>query len=89
MAHGKAGEYHLVSHHWRQEASTVRAWVLDSGHVAPLEVTSSPGQPVMVLPWTQTRWAASGACLGPSQHADLAPWWTPSARVSPSELVGI
>lgn len=89
MAHGKAGEYHLVAHQWHQEASTVRAWVLDSGHVAPLEVTSSPGQPVIVTPWPQTRWAASGACLGPAQHADLAPWWDSPARARPSDLVGI
>lgn len=89
MNHGKAGEYQLVAHEWHQEASTVRAWVLASGHVAPLEVTTSPEQPVTVLPWAQTRWALSGDVLGPAQHADLAPWWDSPARVTPTTLVGI
>jgi len=89
MAHGKAGEYHLVAHTWRQEASTIRAWVLDSGHVAPLEVTSTPEQPAIVLPWPQTRWARSGACLGPAQHADLAALWDHPRSSKPTALVGI
>jgi len=78
MAHGKAGEYQLVAHKWRQEPSTVRAWVLDTGHVAPLEVTQLADKSAAVLPWSQTRWAAAGLQLGAYQHADLAGYWRPA-----------
>jgi len=87
MAHGKAGEYQLVAHTWKQEASTVRAWVLGDGHVAPLEMRYDAQAGNQLLPWWQTRAARSGRVLGPSQHADLAGLWAPDEY--PADLLGV
>ena len=83
MAHGKAGEYQLVAHRWKQEACTVRAWVTDDGHVTPLEITWTEADGNQLLSWPQTSAACAGRRLGPSQHADLRGLWQPdSARVN-------
>lgn len=87
MAHGKAGEYQLVAHKWKQEASTIRAWVTDDGHVAPLEIDQDADGTNRLLPWLETSVARSGARLGPSQHADLAGLWAPEDR--PADLVAV
>lgn len=77
MAHGRAGEYQLVAHQWKQEACTIRAWVTDDGHVAPLEIDLDAAGSNHLTPWLETSAALSGRRLGPSQHADLAGLWDP------------
>jgi hypothetical protein len=87
MAHGKAGEYQLVAHTWKQEACTIRAWVLSDGHVAPLEMTLAADGGNHLLPWSMTSAARSGRILGPSQHADLAGLWAPETH--PADSLGV
>lgn len=88
MAHAKAGEYQLVAHQWKQEACTVRAWVTDDGHVAPLEVALDDDGANYLLPWLATSAARSGRQLGPAQHADLAQLWEPPRSSNPTEPIG-
>lgn len=72
MAHGDTRGYTRVIQTYRLASSYAPGWLLDNGTVAAPEARSAPGGGSQLVPWNETRYAASGARLAPGQPAVLA-----------------
>lgn len=76
MARAPAGTYRTEAVTWTRPANVIPGWVLADGTVRAVEVRPGPGGTQQVAAWPDTRWARSGARLGPIQHDALAGLWT-------------
>lgn len=71
LEHGRAGAYVRPPQAYTMAATYAPGWVLSDGAVVPVELRLDPDGGNQVVPFPQTRWAASGATLGPHQNRHL------------------
>lgn len=79
MAVSEPGVYRTEQVTWSRPANVVPGWVLDTGHVRAVEVTSAPPGQADVRPYSESRHAQRGEALAPVQHTALAGLWEPPA----------
>jgi hypothetical protein len=72
MARGDPRGYTRPVQTYRLGASYAPGWCLTDGSVAAVEARAGPGGHSVIVPWPQTRYAAAGRRLAPSQPAALA-----------------
>jgi len=71
MANGRAGAYVRPAQAYSIAATYAPGWVLSDGAVVPVELRLADDGTNQVVPWRETRYAASGRTLGPDQNRHL------------------
>lgn len=71
LANGRQGAYIRPGQAYRLAATYAPGWVLQDGSVVPVEMDIDASGTNAIVPWSQTRYAASGAVLGPDQNRHL------------------
>lgn len=71
LANGRTGSYVRPQQTYKLAVTYAPGWVLSDGSVVPLEMRIDGDGCNEIVPWSQTRHAASGDLLGPDQNKRL------------------
>jgi hypothetical protein len=71
MGHNTEGKYVRPTQTYRLAATYAPGWVLDNGHVTPIELFDDHNGENIIISWEETGAALMGAKLGENQNKDL------------------
>lgn len=75
LANGRKGAYIRPRQTYKLAATYATGWVLADGSVVPVEMRLSEAGTNELVPWAETRYAASGLALAPYQNRHLKGLW--------------